>query len=139
MSSLIRTYSELSRLHTIEDRYKYLRLGGQVGETSFGFDRFLNQAFYKSREWLSARDKVLVRDNGYDLGIREYPIGGMIFVHHMNPITVNDIEDGNPEIFDPRYLVCCSKLTHDAIHFGDASLLPKPPIERQQWDTCPWR
>lgn len=135
----IRTYQELIRLPTFEERYEYLRIGGNVGESSFGFDRYLNQALYKSREWLSVRDLVIVRDNGYDLGVDDRSIGNRIVVHHMNPITAEDIENGNPAVFDPRYLICTAGLTHRAIHFGDKSLLPKPPIERRHGDTCPWR
>ena len=135
----IRTYKELIRLPTFEERYEYLRIGGQVGDSSFGFDRYLNQALYRSREWLSIRNTIIVRDDGCDLGIADRSIGNRIVVHHMNPITVEDIEDHNPDVFDPRYLICVSDLTHRAIHFGDQSLLPKAPVERRPGDTCPWK
>lgn len=134
-----RTYNELIRLPTFDERYEYLRLGGSVGETSFGFDRYLNQMLYKSREWLSVRSKVIVRDDGRDLGIPDRYIGERMVVHHMNPISAEDIEEGNPDIFDPRFLICVSDNTHKAIHYGDSSLLPKPIVERRPWDTCPWR
>lgn len=139
MSQIFRTYTELMRLPTLEERYEYLRIGGRVGESTFGFDRYLNQLLYKCDEWLSVRDDILIRDDGYDLGHRDYPIKGMILVHHMNPLTVEDILDRNPDIFNPEYLISTAKLTHDAIHFGDSSLLPKPLVERYKYDTSPWR
>lgn len=135
----IRTYHELTRLPTFEERYEYLRIGGQVGDASFGFDRYLNQALYRSREWLSVRNAVIIRDDGCDLGVKDRSIGNRIVVHHMNPITVEGIEGHNPDVFDPRYLICTSDLTHRAIHFGDQSLLPKEPVERRPGDTCPWK
>ena len=134
-----RTYNELIRLPTFDERYEYLRLGGSVGETSFGFDRYLNQMLYRSKEWLSVRNQVIVRDDGRDLGIADRWIGDRIVVHHMNPISVEDIENGNPDIFDLRFLICVSDNTHKAIHYGDISLLPKPLVERYPGDTCPWR
>lgn len=137
----IKTYSELITLPTFIERFEYLKIGGTVGEETFGFDRYLNQIFYKSREWLSVRDYVIVRDNGCDLGIsdRQIPNGFRILVHHMNPITVDDIVKRSDFLLNPEYLISTIKNTHDAIHFGDASLLITEPIERSPNDTCPWR
>lgn len=138
----IRTYSELITLDTFEDRYEYLRLGGKVGAETFGFDRYLNQALYKSREWLDVRDYVISRDNGFDLAHpdHEIPEGTRIFVHHMNPILADDILRRSKYLLDPEYLISTVKNTHDAIHYGDRSLLQiSEPIERTKYDTCPWR
>lgn len=135
----IRTYSELIKLPTFEERYAYLRLGGRVGEATFGFDRYLNQMFYKSDEWLSIRDKVIVRDNGCDLGIEGREIESSIFIHHMNPISKKDILERSDFLLNPEYLICTIKNTHDAIHYGDENLLIKDPIKRRKNDTCPWR
>lgn len=135
----IRTYSELIKLPTFEERYIYLRLGGRVGETTFGFDRYLNQMFYKSDEWLAIRDKVIVRDNGCDLGIEGREIESSILIHHMNPISKKDILERSDFLLNPEYLICTIKNTHDAIHYGDENLLIKDPIERRKNDTCPWR
>ena len=135
----IRTYSELIKLPTFEERYAYLRLGGRVGEATFGFDRYLNQMFYKSDEWLSIRDKVIVRDNGCDLGIEGREIESSILIHHMNPISKKDILERSAFLLNPEYLICTIKNTHDAIHYGDENLLIKDPIERRKNDTCPWR
>ena len=135
----IRSYTELSSLPDFKTRYEYLKIGGVVGESSFGFDRYLNQELYSSREWRKARDIVLIRDGGCDLGLEDFSIGHKPIVHHMNPITAEDIETANPDIYNPEYLICVSQNTHNAIHFGDASLLPKPMCERQPGDTCPWR
>lgn len=137
----IKTYSELITLPTFEERYRYLRIGGRVGEQTFGFDRYLNQQFYRSDEWLSVRNKVIIRDNGCDLGMLDREIAGRsrIIVHHMNPITKDDIIHNSEYLLDPEYLICTIKNTHDAIHYGDESLLIKPPIERSKYDTCPWR
>ena len=135
----IRTYSELITLPTFEERYEYLRIGGKVGEETFGFDRYLNQAFYKSKEWLAIRDEVIVRDNGCDLGVEGREINGKILIHHMNPITVKDILERSDFLLNPEYLISTIKNTHDAIHYGDSSLLVKDPIERRKNDTCPWR
>lgn len=134
-----RCYSDLRRLKTFEERFEYLRLGGIVGESTFGFDRYLNQALYRSSKWREVRDKVIIRDNGCDLGINGYEIISGILIHHMIPITIEDIENRDPKIFNPEFLICTSRRTHNAIHFGDESLLPKDPIERYQYDTCPWR
>lgn len=139
MLMIIRTYSELIKLPTFEERYRYLRLEGKVGEETFGFDRYINQAFYKSDEWLSVRDYVIVRDGGCDLGIIDREIRGKILVHHMNPITVEDILRRSEYLLNPEYLICTIKNTHDAIHYGDESLLITAPIERSRNDTCPWR
>lgn len=135
----IRTYSELIALPTFEERYEYLRLGGKVGEDTFGFDRYLNQSFYKSKEWLAIRDKVIIRDNGCDLAMEDREINGRILIHHMNPITKEDILNRSEFLLDPEYLICTVKNTHDAIHYGDRSLLITAPIERSKNDTCPWR
>lgn len=136
---MIRTYSDLSRLNTFEDRYQYLKLNGVVGEETFGFDRFINQNFYKSPEWKTVRDFVIVRDNGCDLGIEGYEIRGKIFIHHMNPILPKDIETRSEFLLDPEYLISTTHPTHNAIHYGDESLLIQTPIERSKNDTCPWR
>ena len=135
----IKTYSELITLPTFEERYQYLRIGGRVGEETFGFDRYLNQIFYKSKEWLSIRDQVIARDNGCDLGIPGREIHRRILIHHMNPITVEDILNRSDFLLNPEYLICTVKNTHDAIHYGDENLLNKDPIERTKNDTCPWR
>lgn len=135
----IKTYSELITLLTFEERYEYLRIGGRVGEETFGFDRYLNQIFYKSKEWLSIRDQVIARDNGCDLGIPGREIHRRILIHHMNPITVEDILNRSDFLLNPEYLICTVKNTHDAIHYGDENLLNKDPIERTKNDTCPWR
>ena len=138
---IIRTYSELITLPTFKERYEYLRLGGRVGEETFGFDRYLNQAFYKSDEWLSVRNYVIIRDCGCDLAIpdREIPNGVRILVHHMNPLTIDDVIHKSKYLLDPEYLICTIKNTHDAIHYGDDSILIRNPVERRANDTCPWR
>ncbi len=135
----IRTYSNLKKIRSFEDRYRYLRLGGIVGKKTFGADRYLNQILYTSDIWLAVRDKVIIRDLGCDLGVEGYDIYGRIYVHHMNPITIEDIELERDEIFDPEFLICSSFNTHSAIHYGDESLLPQLPIIRKKYDTCPWR
>lgn len=139
MSMKIRTYSELITLPTFEERFEYLRLDGRVGEETFGFDRYLNQVFYKSKEWLQVRDQVIARDNGCDLGMEGHEIYSKILVHHMNPVSKEDILKRSEWILDPEYLICTIKNTHDAIHYGDRSLLATAPIERRPNDTCPWR
>ena len=137
---IIRTYSELITFPTFEERYRYLRLLGRVGEDTFGVDRWLNQNFYqRDREWLASRDYVIIRDNGCDLAIPGREIHGKILVHHMNPITKEDIIRRTKYLLDPEYLICTVKRTHDAIHYGDEELLIKDPIERTKNDTCPWR
>lgn len=136
---MIRTYSELSRISTFEDRFEYLSLHGQVGAETFGFDRWLNQRFYRSREWKQIRDSIIVRDFGCDLGIPGREIPDRIIVHHMNPISVTDISDASEYLINPEFLICTSNNTHQAIHYGDKDLLYKDPIERKPNDTCPWK
>lgn len=135
----IRTYTELSKLHTFEERFEYLRLGGRVGEETFGFDRWLNQMFYKDPEWRMARDRAILRDNGCDLGIEDREIHGRIIVHHMNPITKDDVLQRSDILLNPEYLICTVKNTHDAIHYSDESILLLTPIVRTRNDTCPWK
>lgn len=139
MNTKIRTYSELIRLHTFEERFRYLDLTGVVGEETFGFDRWINQQFYQSTEWRNLRRSIIIRDMGCDLGVRGYEIGGRIIIHHMNPITKQDILEANEFLMDPEYMICVSDNTHKAIHYGDENLLIKAPIERRKFDTCPWR
>ena len=136
---LLRTYSELIRLPTFIQRFEYLRLDGIVGATTFGSDRYLNQLFYTSEEWRRIRDIVIIRDNGCDLAIDGYDIPNRIVIHHMNPITVDDVLKHSAALIDPEFLVCVSDSTHKAIHYGDAGLLPRGPVERIQNDTCPWK
>lgn len=135
----IKTYSELITIPTFEERFEYLKLDGQVGVETFGFNRYLNQAFYKSDEWLSIRDYVITRDNGCDLGMEGYEIYGRILIHHINPITKDDIIQRSRILLDPENLITTVKRTHDAIHYGNSNLLMKAPIERRKNDTCPWR
>ena len=139
MMKNIKTYSELITIPTFEERFEYLKLDGQVGIETFGFNRYLNQAFYKSDEWLSIRDYVITRDNGCDLGMEGYEIYGRILIHHINPITKDDIIQRSRILLDPENLITTVKRTHDAIHYGDSNLLIKAPIERRKNDTCPWR
>lgn len=134
----IRTYSELRRLETFEERYHYLRLAGIVGVDTFGFDRWINQGFYKSHEWRTIRDHVIVRDNGCDLGVPGYEIHSGLIVHHMNPISSSDLEDGENAIIDPDFLITTSLRTHNAIHYGDESQLPRGPVVRRAGDTTLW-
>lgn len=136
---MIRTYSELSTLKTFRERYEYLRLRGTVGEETFGFDRYLNQIFYKSPEWRSIRDFVILRDNGCDLGVAGYEIYGRILIHHMNPISVEDIYKRSDYLLNPEYLISTVLSTHNAIHYGDESLLVTEPVVRSKNDTCPWK
>ena len=135
----IRTYSELIKLHTFEERYRYLKLDGTVGQETFGFDRFMNQQFYKSEEWKSIRDFVIVRDGGCDLGIEGYDIFGKIYIHHLNPISKKDILTRSDFLLNPEYLISTTLYTHNAIHYGDENMIPQAPIERSKNDTCPWR
>ena len=139
MKKMIRTYSELIKLKTFKDRFEYLKLDGIVGEETFGFDRYMNQIFYKSREWTSVRRAVIIRDNGCDLGVEGYEIHGKILIHHMNPINLSDIVHKTDELLNPDYLITTVLSTHNAIHYGNASLLPALPIERRVNDTCPWK
>jgi hypothetical protein len=136
--SRIRTYSELSRLSTFDERYQYLKLKGVVGESTFGFDRWINQEFYRSHQWKTVRNNVIVRDNGCDLGIPGYEIYRDLMVHHMNPISMTDIEHGEEWILDPNFLITTSHRTHNAIHYGDESLLPREPVTRRSGDTTLW-
>ncbi len=136
----IKTYSELVKLNSFEERYKYLKLEGKVGEDTFGFDRYLNQIFYKTDEWKSVRDYVISRDNGCDLGMSDREIKfGKILVHHMNPITKEDILNRSDMLLNPEYLITTTKNTHDAIHYGSDDLLYQDPVERYENDTCPWK
>lgn len=143
-----KSYSELSSLKTFEERFNYLKLNGSVGKDTFGSKRYLNQALYKSEEWKSVRNKVILRDNGCDLGIQDRPISipnikgrgkNLLHVHHINPITAEDILNRDPKIFDMDNLITTGNLTHEAIHYGDEDLLIKDPIERKANDTCPWK
>ena len=136
---IIRTYSELIKLPTFEERFQYLKLNGDVGVETFGFDRYLNQAFYSSDEWKSIRNQVIIRDNGCDLGIEDREIYKRIIIHHMNPITKEDLLYRTEYLLNPEYMICTMKNTHDAIHYGDENLLFKEPVERKPNDTCPWR
>lgn len=133
-----RCYSELRRLETFEDRFDYLSLAGRVGEATFGFDRWVNQQFYASREWKLARADVIARDLGCDLGIPGYEIHFGLLIHHMNPLTVEDLENGEEWIVDPEFLITTTKRTHNAIHYGDRNLLPRVVIARQPGDTRLW-
>ena len=135
----IRTYSELILLPTFEERFKYLQLNGRVGDDTFGFDRYINQKFYRSAEWKRIRDLVIMRDNGCDLALEGYEIYGRILIHHMNPITVKDVELSTEYLMNPEYLICVTHNTHNAIHYGDEKLLMKGPVVRTKNDTCPWR
>lgn len=138
-TTTIRTYSELITLPTFEERFKYLQLDGSVGKDTFGFDRYINQNFYRSKEWKRVRNFVILRDNGCDLADDDYVIHGKIIIHHMNPITVRDIELVSDYLMNPEYLICTTHSTHNAIHYGDESLLMMLPTERRKNDTCPWR
>lgn len=135
---MIRCYRELRRLVTFEERYRYLKLAGQVGAAMFGFNRHFNQSFYQSKQWQSARSKVILRDKGCDLGMEDREIGKGLVIHHMNPITLDDILEDREWIYDPEYLICVSDRTHKAIHYGDESLLILPPLERTPGDTKLW-
>ena len=135
----IRTYSELIAFPTFEERFKYVQLNGQVGESTFGFDRYMNQVFYRSQKWKSIRDFVIIRDCGCDLGVEGYDIHGKIIIHHMNPLSMRDIETESDFLLNPDFLICTTHNTHNAIHYGDENLLVTAPIERTKNDTCPWR
>ena len=136
--NISRNYTELSRLKTFKERFEYLSLKGSVGKETFGFDRMFNQRFYTSKEWKHVRDLVIVRDNGCDLGLEDFPILGRIYIHHLNPFTMEDLEKHPSVLLDPEYLISVSFDTHNAIHYGSESLLPKEPVERKKNDTCPW-
>lgn len=135
----IRRYSELIRFHTFEERFEYLMLKGQVGKETFGFDRYINQRFYHSEEWRQVKNRVIARDLGRDLGVEGYDIYGRIYVHHMNPILVKDIEECSEYLMDPEYLITTTFATHNAIHYGDESFVTLSPKERSPNDTCPWK
>ena len=137
---MIRTYTELMKLPTFKERFEYLKLlDGRVGDDTFGFDRYVNQQFYRSKEWKRLRDQLIIRDNGCDLGVNGYDIHGKIIIHHMNPITKNDIIDQTDYLMNPEYLICTTHNTHNAIHYGDENLLVTEPISRSKNDTCPWK
>lgn len=135
----MKTYSELITFPTFKERYNYLRLGGAVGQDTFGFDRYLNQKFYHSKEWAQIRRDVIIRDEGRDLAMEGYEIQNGLYIHHMNPIRKEDIVRATELLLNPEYLVCVSFNTHQAIHYGDEKLLPQLPVERRPNDTCPWR
>lgn len=136
---MIKTYSEMILLPTFLERFKYLQIGGIVGAETFGFDRYLNQSLYRTAEWKRFRNEIIVRDNGCDLGCDDRTIYGKILVHHINPLTVEDIVNRHSCVFDPDNVICVSLDTHNAIHYGDEELLMLGPIERTKNDTCPWR
>ena len=135
----IRTYTELSKLRTFRERYNYLKLNGIVGVETFGFDRYLNQIFYQSKRWREVRNYVIIRDNGCDLGVEGYEIHSGIIIHHMNPITLQDIELESEFLIDPEYLICTVLNTHNAIQYGNENLLYTEPVMRTRFDTCPWK
>lgn len=135
-----KTYSELIKLETFLERYRYLQIGGAVGKETFGYDRYLNQILYTSKEWRSFRDEIIVRDNGCDLGVEGYDIKyGRVLVHHIDPITVDDVVNRHPKVFDPENVITTTHNTHNAIHYGDENLLITMPTERSKNDTCPWK
>ncbi len=134
-----RNYSELSAIESFEDRYEYLRLNGHIGDELFGYTRYLNQVFYQSEAWKKARRQTIIRDNGCDLGVEGHEIQGDIYVHHMNPITLQQLKSNDPCLTNPDFLISCSRKTHEAITWGDPSLLPKEPTVRRPNDTCPWK
>lgn len=136
--TMIRRYSELRHIPTFEERFDYLKLNGSVGRETFGFDRYINQRFYTSKEWRDIRHYVITRDLGLDLGAEGYEINSRILIHHMNPIVVDDILHKNDDILDPEFLITTCHNTHNAIHYGDSSLLPKPLVERSRGDTRLW-
>jgi len=138
MSTLIKTYSEMLKHRSFEDRYEYLRLRSTVGLATFGFDRWINQQFYRSTQWKSVRNTVISRDLGLDLGVEGYEIYDRVIIHHMNPMTPEDIDEGLEDILEPEFLICTSHRTHNAIHYGDAKLLAKPFVARQPGDTSLW-
>ena len=139
MNCMNKTYLELSLLTTFEERFEYLQLKGRVGESTFGSKRHLNQVLYRSKEWIKLRDKIILRDNGCDLGIAGREIIGKVLIHHINPITIEDVINRNSKVFDMNNLITVSHMTHEAIHYGDESLLIKDPIVRTKNDTCPWK
>lgn len=136
---MIKTYRDLMRLQTFDERYEYLKLGGIVGQSTFGFERYLNQSLYNSGEWKRFRNEIIVRDDGCDLAISDRFIPARIVVHHINPITIEDIEEGRECVFDPNNVICTSHDTHNAIHYANRSLLSQLPKERTKGDMCPWK
>lgn len=136
---ILRTYEELITLPTFEERSRYLRLAGKIGEETFGWNRWMNQMFYTSREWKSVRDQVILRDHGCDLAIEGRDINDVILIHHMNPISVDDFHQGSDNLLNPRYLICVSKNTHNAIHYGTKLDIPRRNTPRRPNDMCPWR
>lgn len=141
MMSQLRTYSELSRLQTYDDRFNYLKLDGVVGESTFGFERWLNQILYHDKDWRRIRNIVIARDCGHDLAMpgKDFEIVGAVYVHHMNPITADDIRDNREYVLNPELLICCSYSTHQGIHFGKDFLAKRSVVERTPYDTCPWK
>lgn len=135
----IKTYTELITFPTFEERFQYLQLNSEVGSETFGFDRWLNQVFYRSYQWKRLRDEIIIRDNGCDLGVEGFEINRRIIIHHMNPISINDIEKETDLLLNPEFLICTSHNTHNAIHYGDEKLLITAPVERRRNDTCPWK
>lgn len=136
----LKTYDELIQLDTFLERYRYLRLGGRVGDETFGFERYLNQVFYRTDpEWLDIREEIIIRDGACDLGISDREINDIVIIHHLNPLTKNDIIYRTEFLLDPKYLICTSRKTHNAIHYGNENLLILDPIVRRPNDTCPWR
>lgn len=139
MTTNDRTYSELISIPDYLERFHYLRLDGRVGQETFGYDRYLNQTLYRSEEWKRFRRDIIIRDNGCDLACEGFEIYGKIIIHHINPITIEDVVRRSAKIFDPENVIACSMNTHNAIHYGDATLLVTGPIIRTKYDTCPWR
>lgn len=135
----MRSYSELIKLPTLKERFDYLKLDGMVGEDTFGYDRYLNQNFYKSTEWRRIRNQIIIRDNGCDFGLKDYPINGRIIIHHMNPVNGDDILMHRDILIDPEFLICVGERTHNALHYGSFDLMPQNIIERKPNDTCPWK
>lgn len=135
----MKTYNHLISLPTFKERYEYLKLDGLVGQETFGFERYLNQRFYRSQEWKQMRDQIIVRDMGCDLGLPGYEIYDKVYIHHMNPITTKDILDMTDYLLNPEFLICVSHNTHNAIHYGDQNFLLSMPVERKPNDTCPWK
>lgn len=139
MTIIYRTYSELIKIDKFEDRFNYLSLIGMVGKTTFGGHRYLNQILYQTEKWKSIRREVIFRDDGCDLGHKNHPIFGSIYIHHLNPITIDDILEERPCVFDLENLISTSFKTHNAIHYGTEDLIPKEPVKRTKNDTCPWK
>lgn len=133
------SYRELITIPTFRERYEYLKLAGRVGEETFGFDRYLNQQLYQSKEWRAFRSRIIARDEGYDMAHSDYPINGLVIIHHINPLTPEDFAGDTTRIFDPNNVVAVSHMTHEAIHYGDQGLLPQELVERRPYDTVPWR